>query len=93
MGVHAAICDLEGKGLYRIDIVLHMANMSINSVVCHRQGREEMKLGKKAYCFQLSPETDAMIDKLAAKKHVTRGEIVTRAIIIMNDRDNINLKV
>ena len=70
-----------------------MANMSINRVVCHRQGREEMKLGKKAYCFQLSPETDAMIDKLAAKNHVTRGEIVTRAIIIMNDRDNINLKV
>ncbi len=52
-----------------------------------------MGLGKKAYCFQLAPETDAMIDHLAAKKHVTRGEIVTRAIIIMNDRDNINLKV
>ncbi|MFA5377761.1 MAG: hypothetical protein WC455_18570 [Dehalococcoidia bacterium] len=52
-----------------------------------------MGLGKKAYCFQLSPEADAMIDHLAAKNHVTRGEIVTRAIIIMNDRDNINPKV
>ena len=67
--------------------------MAIYSVVCHRQGREEMGLGKKAYCFQLSPEADAMIDHLAAKNHVTRGEIVTRAIIIMNDRDNINPKV
>jgi len=67
--------------------------MSINSIVRRRQGREEMGLGKKAYCFQLSPEADAMIDHLAAKNHVTRGEIVTRAIIIMNDRDNINPKV